>query len=167
VVLDIACSVVAGSRLSQTGSTKGELPRDWALDESGEVTTDPASVYSYLPIGGHKGYGIAFVNEVPAGVLSGSLFGTDLPSRQSLNSVSWDVGHQLLAVDPCELSDGDEFYDRMDRLAAMVGRSRLRNGFDPVVLPGENEYRARERHRSSGIMLPGPLVQELLELCNK
>lgn len=164
LVLDIACSVAAGARMSQTGADRGQLPADWAIDERGAVTTDPLSVYSYLPIGGHKGYGIALVNEVLTGVLSGSLFGLDLPPRESLGELSWDVGHLLVAFDPAVLCPRDDFLDRMDRLAEMVAASRLRDGFDEVVLPGEPEYRALRRHRSSGVELPEALVEELRQM---
>lgn len=161
VVLDIACSVAAGSRLTLTGTAKGDLPAGWALDEAGEVTTNPSSVYSYLPIGGHKGYGIALINEVLAGVLTGSLFGLDLPPRASLSETSWDVGHLLIVLDPEVLRGRDEFLAGVDRLAAMVRQSRLRGGFEEVLLPGEKEYRTRQRHLASGVPLPAPLVDEL------
>lgn len=164
VVLDVACSVAAGSRLNLAGTAAGRVPAEWALDEAGRPTTDPAAVFSYLPFAGHKGYGIAVINEILAGVLSGSLFSRDLPPRQSLSQMSWDVGHLLIVIDPATLCEPVEFLDRMGRLAAMIGKSRLRPGFDRILLPGEKEYRSRERHRDAGVTLPESLLEELRAL---
>ncbi len=166
LVLDIACSVAAGSRLAAAGTTAGTIPGDWALDRNGEATTDPAAVYSYLPIGGHKGYGLALILEVLAGVLSGSLFSTQLPARELLGQRSWDVGHLLIVVDPSRLTDIGTFDERIEQLVTAVATSKLRPGFSEVLVPGEREYRSLGERRRSGVPLPGPLIEELRRLAS-
>lgn len=164
VVLDIACSVAAGSRLAFSEAVKGVIPEEWALDEAGAPTTDPRDVHTYLPVGKHKGYGLALINEVLAGVLTGALFSLGLPPREKLGSQSWDVGHLLIAFDPARLCEPDALAARMDELAEMIASSRLRPGFDEVLLPGELEYRTRERRLREGIPLPAALVESLESL---
>ena len=53
------------------------MPLDWALTPAGEETDDPAAAMTgaLLGIGGHKGYGLAFMTEALTGVLSGGGFG--------------------------------------------------------------------------------------------
>src|SRR5699024_7955050 len=81
IVLDMATSTVAAGRLIR-GHQKGEeIPKVWALDKDGFPTSDPYAGFegggSLLPLGHHKGFGLALVMDVLAGVLSGASFGKD------------------------------------------------------------------------------------------
>ena len=55
---------------------KAPVPPDWALDAEGRATTDAARAFAgiLLPLS-YKGYGMAVVIDMLAGVLSGSGFG--------------------------------------------------------------------------------------------
>jgi hypothetical protein len=82
VVLDMATSVVAGGKLRLAAKKGGEIPDTWALDRHGKPTTDPVEAIQHGFMqwaGGYKGFGLATVVEVLGGVLSGGLFGTDVP----------------------------------------------------------------------------------------
>src|SRR5204863_9405693 len=81
VVLDIATSV------SSFGTIRQHLARDEALQEgwvvhskTGKPITDPKKVDEgvLLPIGGHKGSGLALMIGLLAGVLNGAAFGRDV-----------------------------------------------------------------------------------------
>ena len=82
IVLDMATSVVAAGKLRQAGKKGAPIPSDWALDRHGAPTTDPneAIFHGFLQwAGGYKGFGLATIVEVLGGVLSGGLFGRDVP----------------------------------------------------------------------------------------
>jgi len=72
----------------------------WALDESGAPTDDPGAALkgTLLPIGGPKGYGLAFMVDVLAGMLSGAAFGREIKSFHQLTGPT-EVGALALAID--------------------------------------------------------------------
>ena len=75
-LLDMATSVIAMGKV-RVAKNKGEPVAEGALiDADGRPTTDPNVMYSQpigavLPFGEHKGYGMALMAEMLAGVLSG------------------------------------------------------------------------------------------------
>ena len=70
-ILDIAMSVAARGKMRKAAEKGERIPPGWALDKDGNPTTDPnEGLNGYvLPIGGHKGYGIALAVDILAGVL--------------------------------------------------------------------------------------------------
>src|SRR5256884_3482872 len=85
IVLDMATSIVAGGKLRLAAKKGLPIPEGWALDRNGAPTTDPgeALFHGFLQwAGGYKGFGLATVVEVLSGVLSGGLFGRDVPAMR-------------------------------------------------------------------------------------
>src|SRR5256886_5290403 len=77
MLLDFATSVVAEGKLRVKFNRKEQAPPGWMLDSEGRPSTDPQKFYgppkgSLLPMGEHKGYGLALVVEILAGILSGT-----------------------------------------------------------------------------------------------
>jgi len=77
VVLDMSSSVVARGKIRRAERMKEAIPAGWAFDANGNPTTDPSEAMkgTLMPIGGPKGYGLALMVDVLAGLLSGSQFG--------------------------------------------------------------------------------------------
>ncbi len=73
IVIDWATSVVAMGRVQQLAREGKSLPPDAAVDENGQVTTDPKKAKFLIPFGAHKGYGLALINEIVGGFIGGSL----------------------------------------------------------------------------------------------
>ena len=82
-VLDMATSVVAGSKVELARREGSSIPEGWAIDKEGKPITDPAkykvsSEGGLLPLGGtpalgaYKGFGLGVLVEILCGVLSGS-----------------------------------------------------------------------------------------------
>src|SRR5262245_56938974 len=139
IVLDMATSVVAGGKLD-VARLKGEpIPLGWALDAAGQPTTDPVAARqgALLPLGGPKGYGLAVVLDVLCGVLAGGRFGKGLGERGS--------SHYFEVY---RISDFTPYEDFLERIGALIDQLHAcppADGSDGVVLPGEIEYRQRER----------------------
>ena len=74
VVLDIAMSQAALGRVA-TAHREGEtVPLGWGLDENGHPTSDAAAILAsqnLLPMGGHKGAGLALMMELLTAALGG------------------------------------------------------------------------------------------------
>jgi ureidoglycolate dehydrogenase (NAD+) len=97
IVLDIANSVVAFSKIL-TAARKGEdIPIGWAMDEEGNRTENPNEAKLLLPFGDHKGYGIAVMIEIFSAILTGSAFGKEVGLYNSLEK-GQNVGHLFMAL---------------------------------------------------------------------
>lgn len=147
IVLDVSMSVTAKGKVARHLEEGHALPPGWIFDSSGQPSVDPADLVAGLgiPIGAHKGYGLALVMEVLSGVLTGSGFALDhRRERLKRGDVRADFGHFFLAIDPGLFLSREEFFARVDRMIDEVKAAKRMSGVDEILLPGEAELRARE-----------------------
>ncbi len=167
IVLDMATSVVAAGKLRQAGKKGAPIPADWALDRDGAPTTDPneAIFHGFLQwAGGYKGFGLATVVEVLGGVLSGGLFGTDVPSMKDFGKEPLVTSAFYLCLDPALFMPLDEFRARVTRLIAMVKASERAAGVEEVYIAGEIEFKRKADRLQHGIPLSDVVYAELRDL---
>jgi LDH2 family malate/lactate/ureidoglycolate dehydrogenase len=163
IVLDMAVTVVAGGKIRLAQKKGQRIPMDWALDQDGLPTDDPAKAMAGFSqwMGGPKGYGLAVVSDVLAGVLTGGSFGLDFPpTTEPYGSSLIRSNHFMTALDIESFMSLSEFTTRVDRLIAQVKSSERVGGVDEIYLPGEREFRLKEERLKTGI----PLA---LEVCNE
>lgn len=170
IVLDMASTMAAGGKL-RLASKKGlPIPPTWALDREGRPTTDPeeALLHGFLQwAGGYKGFGIATVVEVLGGVLSGGLFGTDVPPMKVFGKDPLVSSAFYLAIDPAHFMPLDEFKGRVDRLVRQIKSSTRAAGVEEVLVAGELEFRCHAERSRHGIPLSGPVYRELEALAGE
>jgi LDH2 family malate/lactate/ureidoglycolate dehydrogenase len=158
--LDMATSVVAGSRLLMAIERGESIPTGWATDERGQPTEDPRDWRErdglLLPIGGPKGYGLAVVLDILCGVLSGGHFG----ARRS-EPGSTDTSQFFMAIQIDRFMPLDQFLDRMDALIEQIRSSELAPGSPGVFLPGEIEQNLKQDRLVAGVPLDDQTVQAL------
>src|SRR5262249_27373210 len=77
VILDMALSEVALGKIRLAAADGRDIPLTWATDRDGLPTADPRAAIGgmLLPLGGPKGFGLAFMVDVLTGVLAGGGFG--------------------------------------------------------------------------------------------
>src|SRR5436853_1599214 len=81
VVLDIATSIASFGNIRRYAAEKKPIPEGWVVhSETGQPITDPDKAQEgvLLPIGGHKGAGLALIIGLLAGVMNGAAFGRDV-----------------------------------------------------------------------------------------
>ncbi|WP_210483781.1 Ldh family oxidoreductase [Microvirga antarctica] len=162
VSLDIALTT-SGKGMMRWFEREGRrMPKDWALTPEGEETDDPTAAMTgaLLGIGQYKGYGLSFMTDAMTGVLSGGAFGFDPytdPSRQN-------VSHLFLALDVAWFMDVAVYRSRMGRFIDMIKTSKLRAGFDEVLVPGELEHRRAAEKTASGVPLDRAVFEDLAAL---
>ncbi|HEY3082518.1 MAG TPA: Ldh family oxidoreductase [Chloroflexota bacterium] len=158
--LDMATSVVAGSRLLMAIERGEKIPPGWALDRDGRPTEDPRDWRErdglLVPIGGPKGYGLALVIEILSGVLSGGHFG---PRRGQPGSVG--TSQFFLAIRIDRFMPLEAFLDRMDTLIEQIKSSELAPGSPGVFLPGEIEQNNKNDRLTNGIPLDDTTIDAL------
>lgn len=166
IVLDIAMSVVSAGKIQLAAMKNQALPQGWALDKNGEPTTDARAAFEglFVPIGDYKGYGMALVNDVLCGVLSGGSFGTDIPRPQPGRSVKNTTCHFFMAIDIGHFMPVTEFKERIDRMVGMMKSSRLAKGQKKIYLPGEKEFETHNQRTQEGIPYSKEVISQLKKL---
>jgi LDH2 family malate/lactate/ureidoglycolate dehydrogenase len=164
IVLDMAVSAAAIGKILLAEKRGATIPPGWATDKNGVEAADPAIALDggmLLPVGGPKGYGLSFIVDALAGILSGSGFGSQVRSPFTDKVNPQNVGHLFVAIDlGCFLS-ADLFLSRIRTLCDDIKSAPTAPGVEAVFLPGEIESTTRQQYMQEGIPLPVRLVNEL------
>jgi len=170
IVLDMATSVVAAGKLRQAGKKGAPIPADWALDRDGAPTTDPneAIFHGFLQwAGGYKGFGLATIVEVLGGVLSGGLFGRDVPAMKAFGKEPLVTSGFYMTINPETFMPLDQFAERVDRLVRHIKASDTAAGVTEVYVAGEIEFRKRAERLRDGIPVSEVVWRELEALATE
>lgn len=153
--LDMATSVIAGSKLGMAIEKGERIPLGWALDADGKPTEDPAAALkgTLLPVGGPKGYGMSVVLDVLSGVLSGATFGKGLGGPGG--------GHVVQATDVEAFQPLEEFTTHMGELIDQIKQSQLAPGSSGIFLPGEIEWGNKQTRLREGIPMTAGVMDEI------
>ena len=155
VMLDMAISVVARAKIRNALKRGESIPSTWATDQHGLPTTDPKAALDgfLLPIGGHKGYGLALIVDLLAGMLSGAAYLTHVKSWSDDPEQPQNLGHFFILIDTAVLGDSAWLAARMTDYAAILHGSAPADPAAPVIVPGEIELKQLERQMSEGIAI--------------
>jgi (2R)-3-sulfolactate dehydrogenase (NADP+) len=159
LVIDMALTLVARSRIVAAQKAGEDIPADWATDAQGQPTTDPAAALAgaLTPAGGAKGAALALMVEILCGALAGGAYGWEASSFLDDKGPSPSVGQVILALDPMAFA-GPDFLGRM---SAMVATMTAEDG---VRLPGDRRLANRAKAAAEGLNLSPALHSELLTL---
>lgn len=162
-LLDMAMSVVARAKIRNAAKRGEAIPPTWATDKDGRPTTDPGAALAgfLLPIGGHKGYGLALVVDLFAGLLSGASYLTHVSSWSENPERPQDLGHFFILIDAKHLGPPEELARRMQDFAAILHATPPADANAPVLVPGEIELDKLDRHRRDGIAIDATLRSKL------
>jgi LDH2 family malate/lactate/ureidoglycolate dehydrogenase len=167
VLLDIATSVASFGTIRQYALTGTPMPEGWVVNKTtGEPLTDPKKVSEgvLLPIGGHKGGGLALVIGLLAGALNGAAFGRDVVDMTGPGSQPTNTGQFVIAVDVARFIAPEAFAAEVDRHLKNLRTSPRLPGVDAIRIPGEDRRRRRAERTANGVALPPRLVKEMDEL---
>lgn len=157
ILLDVGMAAsVAKIRIARNEGR--EIPAGWALDREGKPTRDAeeALVGLLVPIGEHKGFGLALVMDALVG-LGGAPGGTAAGGHGA-------VGHFLWALDPHLFGQPEEFLARVDTLLDEVTDAAPFPGYPPVTYPGEGGARRKSEALARGrIDLPDTVARAMEE----
>lgn len=162
-LLDMAMSVVARAKIRNALKRGESIPDTWGTDAKGRPTTDPAAALDgfLLPIGGHKGYGLALMVDLFAGLLSDAAYLTHVKSWSDAPEQPQNLGHFFILIDTRRLGSTDWLAARMRDFAAILHGSPPADPAHKVIVPGEIELGKLRRQRREGIVLD-PATLELL-----
>jgi LDH2 family malate/lactate/ureidoglycolate dehydrogenase len=168
VVLDIATSVVARGKVRGAMGRGDRIPLGWGTDRRGVPTDNPEEVMDggmLLPVGGHKGFGLAMIFDILCGPLTGASWsagtaGLALPEHARPQ----DIGHIFHALDVGRFRPLRAFQDEVDRYIDTVHAAPRAPGVDRLYVPGEIEVETAEVGRREGIPLDAHVLTDLRRL---
>lgn len=163
IILDMAVSVAARAKIRNAAKAGQPIPDSWATDRAGRPTTDPNEALNgfLLPIGGHKGYGLALVVDLLAGLLSGAAYLTHVKSWVDSPEEPQDLGHYFILIDTKGLGAASWLSGRMTDFANILHSTPPADPNAPVLVPGDIENRNLARARQEGIRLDPSLLTKL------
>lgn len=168
VVLDMSSSVVARGKIRRAERMKERIPLGWALDETGTPTTNPAAALkgTLLPIGGPKGYGLALMIDVLAGLLSGSQYGPEVKTfHQPLGPTG--IGVFTMAIDIERFMPLNQFRDLMSSYVKSIQKTKKARDVSRIYLPGEIELEKEKKSITEGVELDLTVIKSLNKLLEK
>ena len=131
------------------------------MDSEGRPSTNPADFVgppegALLPFGGHKGFALGLATDILAGAISGA--GCSRPSGKR-------VGNSFTAtlLDPAVFRGQGEFDLDVKQLVDYVKSSKLAEGFNEILIPGEPERRERVRRERDGISVDDETWRQIRE----
>lgn len=165
VVLDMSTTAVARGKIRRAQRLKQPIPAGWALDAAGAPTQDPAAAMkgTLLPIGGPKGYGMAFFVDLICGLLSGSSFARQLKSFHQPEGPT-GVGVMTLAIDVARFMAPERFAALLGEHLQAIRGSAKAPGVARIYLPGEIEAREEQLAARQGVEVDDEVCRALDEL---
>ena len=161
IIVDMACSVVARGKIRLAAKTGESIPIGWAVDAEGCPTDDPVKALRGMinAIGGYKGFGLALVVDMLAGLLSGAAFGGNVKALNAPAKIS-RYGHFLMAIDSNAFLSKEDYAQKVNYL---IGKVKNCGDSKAVFLPGEQSY-LKERQNVTNIELSEKIIDEINEL---
>lgn len=149
IMLDFATSVSAAGKIRVYRNRGQQLPEHWIVDKAGRPTTEPGDFFaggSLLPLGaeqGYKGYALAFLIEILAGIVSRAGYAREGATRLS-------NGTFMIVFDVATFVPVETLMEEIGELTRYLKSSPPVND-EGVLYPGEKEARTEQKRRAEGI----------------
>jgi len=169
IVLDIALSVSARSKIAETVAAGKLIPKGWAFNKMGEPTQDPEAALGegglQVPLGfphaAYKGYGMALINGILCSCLTGAKYDSEV---KNINGI-WDIGHLMGAIDIERFVGIDKFKNRVDKIIREMRNCPKAKNFNRIYVPGEIEgEKMKERLGKGSVPIMNDTLDYLKEL---
>jgi (2R)-3-sulfolactate dehydrogenase (NADP+) len=153
LVIDMALSEVARGKIMVAAREGQPIPEGWALDATGNPTTDAKAALSgaMLAMGGTKGALLAVIVELLCCALTSAAFGFEADSFFAEEGNRPRLGQAIIAIDPGALTGRDAFLERVEALVeAMLADGGVR-------LPGSRRSVLAAAAAADGVEVPAML----------
>jgi LDH2 family malate/lactate/ureidoglycolate dehydrogenase len=177
-VLDMSTATVTRGKLEVYARLEKPIPINWATDEKGIATDNPARVLQnivnrggggLLPLGGsleesggHKGYGMALAVEIFSAVISGARYANLVyPKDKEGKPLPSGIGHFFGAMRVDAFRPKDEFKRDMDDLIGRLKSAPKVEGAERIYIHGEKEFESAERLKKLGVPLNPKVMEDL------
>lgn len=166
--IDVATSMAPEGKVRDYHRRGKSLPAGWIVDSQGRPTTDSNHFYAdppgaLLPWGGsvgYKGFGLAFMVDILAGILSGAgcCRSENLPARDGL---------LVIAIDVKQFAALEHFGNQVADLINYIKSSKPISEEQEIYVPGELEYHELMFRSKHGIEIDDSTWCELEDLTDR
>jgi LDH2 family malate/lactate/ureidoglycolate dehydrogenase len=159
IVLDFAMSQAAVGKIGTYLREGKSAPAGWGLDAEGKPTSDPEAILAsglVLPMGEHKGAGLALMMEILTGALAGGLLSQEVVKVDG-SGIDADGCKFFLAIDIEKFVPATVFAERVGTLLGFV-KDGVGDGF---LYPGERGWQARDRNLIEGVPVHSQIIAQL------
>ena len=143
---DIATSAGAYGKVVEAANAGQVLPTGWAVDATGQPTTDPRAALdgALVAFGGHKGSALMVALEGMSAALGSAAYAFETEDIWINPASRMNMGHTLIAINPDYFGGTEHARDRVQTL-----RDTVRAAGDPgaVHAPGDIELTNAARNR--------------------
>jgi uncharacterized oxidoreductase len=161
ILIDLSTCAIAGGKVTIAHNSGKSVPAGCIVDSEGRPSTNPADFIgppegALLPFGGHKGFALSLATDILAGAISGA--GCSRPTGKR-------VGNSFTAIllDPALVRGSGAFDLDVKQLVDYVKSSKLAEGFNEILIPGEPEQRERARRERDGIAVDDVTWRQIRE----
>lgn len=159
VALDMAMTQAAIGKVRDIATEGGRVPLGWGLDEQGNPTDDPKAILAsrrFLPMGEHKGSGLAFVIDLLTGGLAGGLLCFEQGTGGRPSDSEGGSTKLFIAIRPY----GTWLHERIASLKAHLKAAPPAPEQGEAQWPGEGSFRRRAEYLAEGIPIPLKLAAD-------
>jgi len=159
-VLDIAMTQTSIGRVRGAAAAGQTIPPGWGLDKDGTPTTDPNAVLEsgrFLPMGAHKGSGLAFMTDLLTAGLANGLLCFEQGTQGRPSDTEGGSTKVFIAIQPF----GDWLHERVAALKAHIHAAPPAPEQGAVRWPGESSVRRRQDYLAEGIRLDPHIVADM------
>jgi LDH2 family malate/lactate/ureidoglycolate dehydrogenase len=145
------------------------MPPGWMMDRNGQPLLDPkrADEGFLVPIGEHKGYGLALIVGLLAGTLGGAAMGREVVDFNADFKTTTNTGQAILVIDLAAFGDPEHFKKSVDQVVRDLRSSARLPGVDRIWVPGEQSHEKRMSYGQQGIPVSQAVLSDLNLLAEK
>lgn len=158
IVVDMATSSIAMMKVRLAEKLNKEIPENIAVDEDGNLTTDPSEVMKggVLPFGDHKGSALALVIEI----LTKTMFNVDIHDKTKANR-----GFFFIFFNPNVFQPIEQFKKNVDQLIDEIKNGRKMKGVEEIYFPGEKSEKTKiENTKKEYLDLDEKIIEDIKAL---
>lgn len=171
IVMDFSTSSLPEGKVRLLRDTGEALPQDSLVDSQGRPSTDPGDLYddngepagAILPFGGaqgYKGFGLGLMAQI-----LGSILGEPLWREEGVESGSNNMW--MMVVDIAASTPADLFGQELDAMVEYIRSAAPAVGDGGVLMPGQREFEAMERHLSQGVPIAAGVWDQIVQVAEK
>ena len=155
LVVDQSTSTTAYVNIRAAAVDKTPIPDHWALDKTGQPTTDASAALqgTITPSGGYKGANLALMVDVLAAGLTGATW-SHAAGDLTEGSEHLNLGQFFMAIDPQQFA-GEGFAQRMQ--AYLQEYQGQYGGY----IPGSSRMHQRRLHSEQGVAVDSAVIEAI------
>lgn len=157
IVLDMAMSQAAVGKVTTWMREGKSAPDNWGIDANGNPTSDTKEILqgAVVPMGEHKGAGMAVMFELLTAALAGSAFTFDILARDT-SGIDSTASKIFIALNVDAFIERKYFDERVTTFLTY-----LKNETTDFNYPSERGWQARDRNLVAGVPLHKEIVEQL------